>query len=226
MRITTSLAFVAATMFAAWTSSLSAQDATPTFEELVANAPPIHKVEEDWEFLVNNPDPNLDIPQIVTVFGPTDASFDTHTVFEINHGTLPSFGQGGMQLQVWWGEYLIGYQSQQAPTELNHEGEVVSYTTLTRIFNDGSNILSMGVKNGVSTTWGAFGSDETLRVFLFTERTDLNPYDPNNSIVNSRVTYGSNRIQYFKRKAIRFYDANGDLYAEDTTERFVYQLAQ
>ena len=221
MRIRTTFALVAATSFVAWTSSLPAQ----TFEELLADAPPIYRVEEDWELQVVNPDPSLDIPQIVTVFGPTDAAFDTHVVFELNHGTLPSFGQGGMQLQVWWADYLIGYQSQQAPTELSNDNEVISYTTSTRIWNDGSQHLSMGVKNGVSSTWGDFGGNGSLRIWLFTERTDLNPYDPNNSIKNSRVTYGSNRVQYFKRKAIRFYDANLDLYAEDNSEYFVHQLA-
>lgn len=54
-------------------NSASAQ----SFQELVENAPPIHRVEEDWEMLIVNPDPNFNIPQIATVFGPTNAAFDT-----------------------------------------------------------------------------------------------------------------------------------------------------
>ena len=212
---------VSAVAFMLTATTASAQ----TFEELLANAPPIHRVEEDWELQVNNPDPNLDLPQIVTVFGPTNAAFDTHTIFELNHGTLPGFGEGGMQLQVWWSDYLVGYLSQQAPVEFNTQDEVVSYTTVTALEQANGQHLTMAVKNGTSTTYGTFGNNNSLKVWLFTERNDLNPYDPNNSIENSRVTFGSNHVQYFKRKAIRFYDANGDLYAESTTERFVHQLA-
>jgi len=157
-------------------SSASAQ----TLEEQLENAPPIHKVEEDWELVVADPDPLLNIPQIVTVFGPTNAFFDTHTVFELNHGTLPSFGEGGMQLQVWHGNYLVGYQHQQAPTELNTVNELVKYTTVTEIHG---NYLDMSVENGTSTTFGTFGINNSLKVRLYTYRNDLNPYEPNNSFL-------------------------------------------
>ncbi len=192
-----------------------------TFQELVENAPPIHRVEEDWEMLVVNPDPNFNIPQVVTVFGPTNAAFDTHTVYEMNHGTLPSFGEGGMQLQVWYGDSLIGYQQQKAPTELNIPNEKIRYTTATALVNS---YLVMEVKNGTSQSFGTFAEPGILRASLYTQRTDLNPYQPSNSIDNSRVTFGANRVSYFKRTAIRFYDAAGVLYAEENVDRFVHQL--
>ena len=198
-------------------NSASAQ----TLAEQLENAPPIHKVEEDWELVVANPDPLLDIPQIVTVFGPTNAWFDTHTVFELNHGTLPSFGEGGMQLQVWYGDWLVGYHRQQAPTELSTSNELIKYTTVTAIRGE---FLDMEVVNGSSTTFGEFGVDSAMKVRLYTNRNDLNPYEPNNSILHSRVTFGANRVSYFKRTAIRVYEVNGDLYAQDENDTFVYQL--
>ena len=180
----------------------SSTQAQSTIEEMLANAPPIIRVEEDWEFIVGDPLPELDCPQICTVFGPTDARFGTHVVFELNHGTLPSFGQGGMQLQVWWNEWLIGYKSQHAPAELAKNNERVSYTTVTQL-HDGH--LMMYIKNGLSDSWGEFGESGALFIKLLTSRDDLNPYDHNNSIRHSRVTYGANRVKRFRRKAIRFY---------------------
>lgn len=197
--------------------------AQQTLEEQLENAPSIRKVEEDWEVLIADPDPTLDIPQIVTVFGPTNAFFDTHTVFELNHGTLPSFGEGGMQLQVWYGDYLVGYLRQQAPTELSTPGEIIRYTTVTRVTND---YLEMAVKNGTSTTYGSFGNDGSLRARLYSYRNNLNPYEPNNSINHSRVTFGANRVTYFKRKAIRFYGNDGELFLEENADRFVHQLSE
>ncbi|WP_417850534.1 hypothetical protein [Thalassoglobus sp.] len=195
--------------------------AEQTFEELIADAPPIHRVEEDWEFVVANPDPTLDIPQVVTVFGPTNASFDTHTVFELNHGTLPSFGEGGMQLQVWFSDYLLGYYRHQAPTEFSTINEKVTYTTATSI---NGRYLHMEVINGNSITFGTFGTDNSLRARLYTNRDDLNPYHPNNSVKHSRVTFGANRVSYFRRNEIRFYDADGNLYAKSEDDVYIHLL--
>jgi hypothetical protein len=185
-------------------------------------APPIIKVEEDWEVVIGEPDTNLDLPQIVTVFGPTDASFGTHTVFELNHCTLPDFTRGGMQIQVWWGEELIGYKQQHSPVQLEIPGETIRYTTVTTL---GGNVIRMRIENGTSETWGDFGGGNLMLVELATTRNDLNPYDPNNSVKHSRVTFGSNRVNWFVRRSIRFYSSDG-LYLEDDTPAYVHKLAE
>ena len=79
----------------------------------------------------------------------------------------------------------------------------------------------MAVIDGSSETFGAFGDTGGLTLALFTTRHDLNPYDPENSIRYSRVTFGANRVGYFKRTAIRFYAEDG-LYLSDVTQRFVH----
>jgi hypothetical protein len=206
-------------------STLSAQDqpdsGSSTLSELLANAPPIIRVEEDWEVLVAEPDSANDSPQIVTVFGPTDASWGTHAVFELNHGTLPDFGEGGMQLQAWYQNLQVGYKGQFAPAELEIAGEIVRFTTVTRLSNFN---LVLEIRNGQSATWGSFGNTSFLRLRLLTARTDLNPYDPDNSLRHSRVTFGANRVNRFVRKEIRFYSSEG-LYAADATPRYVHRLA-
>lgn len=195
--------------------------AAQTTAEKLASAPPIVRVEEDWEVLVADPDPNVDVPQIVTVFGPTNSNFGTHVVFELNHGTLPSYAAGGMQLQVWWGSLLMGYQSQRAPTELNLANELIRFTTVTRLKDD---TLKMSIINGTSQTWGNFGGTSSLAVSLSTNRDDLNPYDPDNSLQQSRVTFGANRVSHFCRNSIRFYSADG-LFLQDDTVQYVHRLA-
>lgn len=201
------------------------QPTTQTLEEVLSGAPPIMRVEEDWEVLVADPDPTLDVPQIVTVFGPTDPAFGTYVLFEMNHGTLPSYGRGGMQLQVWWTDYLIGYLSQYAPTQLSTANETVTFTTVTRLHDTK---LRMYVINGNSTTWGQFGSNNALYIWLASDRTDLNPYDADSSINNSRVTFGANRVDHYCRKEIRFYNLDGSsevLYVADSAVKYVHRLA-
>lgn len=197
--------------------------AEQTLEDLLVNAPRIHRVEEDWELKVSSPDPQYHIPQIVTVFGPTNAHFDTHAVFELNHGTMPSFAQGGMQLQVWYGSWLTGYQSRLSPTQLATPNEIIKYTTSTAISGE---YLVLRVHQGQSATFGNFGGEGTLRIRMFTLRRDLNPYEPGNSLRHSRVTFGANRVSYFRRNAIRVYDDQGNLFAQDNTPRYVHQLTE
>lgn len=192
-----------------------------SLEEQLENAPPIVRVEEDWEVVIGDPDPEADLPQVVTVFGPTNAFFGTHTVFELNHGTLPSFVAGGMQIQVWWGESLVGYKQQNQPVQLAIAGEIVRYTTVTELSN---HVLKMRVVNGTSETWGGFGGGSLMLVELISLRSDLNPYDPYNSINHSRVTFGANRVNRFLRREIRFYSAEG-LYLQDQTPTYVHKLA-
>lgn len=221
MEITMRISFLCAQALCIVCATAPIANAELTLEEILQGAPPILRVEEDWEVLVATPDPNSDIPQIVTVFGPTNAYFDTHTLFELNHGTLPGFGEGGMQLQVWYGDWLVGYLRQQAPVELAIPNEKIRYTTVTAINGD---FLDMAIINGTSSTFGQFGQDNSLRARLYTSRTHLNPYKPNNSITHSRVTFGANRVSYFKRTAIRVFIANNELYVESNTDTFVHQL--
>lgn len=184
----------------------------------------IIRIEEDWVLDIADPDPAADCPQIVTVFGPGDPSRGTHAIFELNHGTLPEFSEGGMQLQVWFGEYLIGYKRQHAPAELYVAVERLTYTTVTQVLN---RRVALFVTNGHSATWGDFGdtSTTTLKVELDTWRTALNDWDSEGPIRHSRVSYGANRVNQFLRKEVRYYTAAG-LHYTDTTERYVHRLAE
>ncbi|MCA9079022.1 MAG: hypothetical protein KDA58_00625, partial [Planctomycetaceae bacterium] len=120
---------------------------------------------------------------------------------------------------------LVGYRAQRAPTELQFENELVTYTTVTRLTN---NYLIMEVINGDSVTFGKFGDTGMLFERLYTFRDDLNPYDPGNSIRHSRVTFGANRVTRFVRRSIRFYEKKDnqlELYCEDNTPAYVHRLA-
>lgn len=183
----------------------------------------IIRVEEDWVLDIADPDPAADCPQVVTVFGPSDPVYGTHCLFELNHGTMPDFVEGGMQLQVWWGDYLVGYKQQHAPTEFYVAIERVTYTTVTRIDINGD--LDMYVKNGQSVTWGTFGESAALWIELATSRTNLNDYDAENSVQHSKVSYGANRVNRFVRKEVRYYTAIG-LHHTDATERVIHELAE
>lgn len=186
--------------------------------QLDAQSSTVVRVEEEWEVQIASPDALLDLPQIVTVFGPDDPETGVHAVFELNHGTLPSFGEGGMQLQYWDGDALRGYKRQKAPTEFATAGETVKFTTVTEI-DHGDLVLS--VTQGTSQTFGTFGDEYSLRIRVNSALTNLNGMDLESSIRHSRVTYGANHVSRFRRNRVRMFDAEGDVVATDTTVRDV-----
>ncbi len=196
--------------FAAGTA-LRAQEPSP---------PEIKRIEEDWYILVGDPDPEIDAPQIVTVFGPTNPKTGIHSIFELNHGTQPDYSEGGMQLQCWYANSLVGYRRQHAPAELYIANEVITFTTAFEIVY-GYQLL-MEVIEGRSDSWGEFGGTRSLRHSVESNLGNLNDFDPADSIKNSRVTFGSNRVKIYKRKEIRYFTEAG-LDHTDTTETIVEQ---
>jgi len=184
----------------------------------------IIQIEQDWMLDIADPDPVADCPQIVTVFGAADPRYYTHAVFELNHGTQPEYAQGGMQLQVWRGDVLRGYQWQRAPAELNAAIERLTYTTVMEL---GDGRQKLYVKDGHSITWGDFGDTgaESLRIELTSGRQNYNDWDRSSSIQHSRVAYGANRVNKYVRTAIRYYTAEG-LHYTDTSDDYVHRLAE
>ena len=187
-----------------------------------ASASDILRVEEDWYIKIGDPDPAIDAPQIVTIFGPVDPITGTHAILELNHGTQPDFAEGGMQLQCWHANSLVGYRSQHAPAELSVVDEVIKFTTAVEIDLTGTDRVIMEVINGTSTSWGTFGGTRSLRLGLPTPMNDLNSFNPAHSIANSRVTFGGNRVIVYKRTAIRYFRSAG-LYQTVTAETIVEQ---
>lgn len=179
-----------------------------------ANTTDIIRVEQDWRLVIGDPAPDVDAPQIVTIFGPRDPLMGLHAVYEINHSTMPDYSEGGMQLQAWSANNLVGYKSQFAPAELSVTDEVITYTTAVEVLTTGR--VLMEVVKGVSATWGDFDGDRALRLRIESDIQDLNDWDPLHSIQNSRIGYGANRIVMFKRTEIRYYNQSG--LANTTTE--------
>jgi hypothetical protein len=213
--------FVALSALALWSNVARATDPDP--DNPLAGVD-IIKIEQDWMLDIADPDPVADCPQIVTVFGAADPRYYTHAVFELNHGTQPDYAQGGMQLQVWRGDVLRGYQWQHAPAELNAAIERLTYTTVMEL---GDGRQKLYVKDGHSITWGDFGDSESasLKIELTTYRTNYNDWDRWSSIRHSRVAYGANRVNKYVRTAIRYYTEEG-LHYTDTSDDYVHRLTE
>jgi hypothetical protein len=179
----------------------------------------VAKIEEDWELVLNQPEADNAAPQVTIVNSPVDHVDGVYATLELNHGSLPEFSPGGLQLQVWSGEDWLTVRDH-ADSTLHETDEVVAWTQKMWLQ---SGKVNFKVDNGTSSSWGSFGGNDNIKLSLSTSLSDLNGYSPDVSKSNSGIGYGAQRVQSLVLKRVRYYDASGQLLLEDTTPRVVHQ---
>jgi hypothetical protein len=175
------------------------------------------RVEEDWELVVGDPDPEATAPQVTCVISPVEGLDGRYASIELNHQTQPDFASGGVHLQTWNGEESLGTRDSSQHGQLNQAGETVRWTQSMQL--DGS-ALKFAVA-GDSATWGHFGGEGQLQDTVSTTLSNLSGYHPSTSVANSGVGYASNRVTRLVLKEVRYYSAQG-LLTRDTAERVVF----
>jgi hypothetical protein len=178
--------------------------------------PAVVRVQEDWELVVGDASTQREAPQVLTVLSPSDTDDGVYGLFELNHQSLPSYQQGGMQLQVWSGDELVGFKDNARTDLLGQDGEVVTWTQEMSV--EHGNSLRFRILNGQSATWGEFAPEGTLYLNSGISLDNLNAYSPDFSVGRSGVSFGANRVQSLVLKRVRLYSSSG-LIAEDSTPR-------
>jgi len=98
-------------------------------------------------------------------------------------------------------------------------GEIVGWTQSMEL-DDG--VLVFEVTDGSSSTWGSFGGQGYLKIYMYTSLTNLNGYSPTVSVNNSGIGYAANRVQLLVLRRVRLITSTGEV-LEDTTARVVHQ---
>jgi hypothetical protein len=184
-------------------------------------AVPYDRIEEDWEIVVTEPDPDTHAPQLINVMSPTGDLSEDYGVLELNHCTQPEYVEGGLQLQFWSDEeYQLNYTPQPSLL-LAIPAETIRYTVAMSIENGH---LKFRVKNGSSTSWGNFGNDSFV-VSRPARRPNLSNYSTAVSTSKSRVAFAAHRVEKFSLKRVRYY-FNNELVKTDETVRQVHPPVQ
>jgi hypothetical protein len=182
-----------------------------------AFAQDVARVEEDWQLVVNQPDADLDGPQVTCVISPVTADV-AYCAFDINYHTQPDYSAGGLQLHLWNPSQPIITSNFAAGGMMQTADETVTWTQ-TMSVSDGA--ISFAIKNGQSTTWGNFDNSDQP-VTASTTATNLNNYDSNVSLDNSGVSFASNLVTSLTLTAVRWYAADGTLIRQNTTPQTVH----
>jgi hypothetical protein len=181
------------------------------------------RVEEDWELVLGGPDSNTCAPQVTTTMSPFADIYSTYFTLEINHRSSPSWTPGGISIHRWLGESRMSSYDRADRTVMCTDSETVTWTQ--SLFVDGTGFLTFKVFNGTSTTWGAFGYSNNVKLRMPWSDNHVNGYTPQVSAEQSGACYAGNRVVSLKIKTIRLTLSDGEVVV-DTTERIVHQLLQ
>ena len=185
----------------------------------IETSSPVVKVVEDWELVIDSPDPDSGGPQVACVTSPVGNVDSLHLAFELNHRTLPDYEIGGLQLQFWQGETVVAVAPALGCSCLSYPDETIRWTQVLSLNNDGE--LTCGVGGASSESWGNFAADGRLSVTLDTPLENLNSYSPDVAVDESGVSYAAHRVKSLVLKRVRYYLADGNV-LEDDTDRVIH----
>jgi hypothetical protein len=179
---------------------------------------PPDTVEEDWQVVIGSPN-SLEVgPQITTCMSPVSDDSTAFVAFDLNYIDYPAFQAGGLQVKVCSGDNVLS-SSSQGNALCDTAGETISWTQRMAVASDGT--VTYSVKNGQSTTWGQFGTDQGLGAVTFSAPSvSLETYDPDTSVAESGAGWQSNRVTSMQLLRVRYY-RNGQLVGTDTNVRSI-----
>ncbi|HEY1376343.1 MAG TPA: hypothetical protein VGF55_06090 [Gemmataceae bacterium] len=169
---------------------------------------PIVRIEQDWQLIVGSPDPNLCSPQLFIMLYP-ESGGSYSCQFLINYNDQPKFSAGGVQIQVWQdGTVLDGADNSPNQAILQNDGETVTFTLVMEIKNGK---LTFSAQNVSSPS---FGDISHLTTSVTYGPTDFSKYQTSDSVANSGILFGSNRVTSLTLQQVRKIDQSGNVTTE------------
>jgi hypothetical protein len=172
-------------------------------------APTLVRVEEDWSLLVTQPVADLASPQVSSQMSP-DPGQPEFCNFHLNSCDIPSFSQGGLQLQVWQDQSCLATATSDDRSVLATPDELITWTQYLKVEG---NVLVFGISAASSQTWGDF-SGGALQVVLPGAAPVLDNYSSEYSQQNSGITFGANRVASLVIVEVRKYYSDGSVKTE------------
>jgi hypothetical protein len=174
-------------------------------------------VEEDWELVLTEPDPEVVAPQVTCIMSPNNNLNDTYFAFEINHLTGPTFSPGGLHIHRYSGDWRLGTWSRDDRSVITTNNDTIRWTQSLRV---AFGRLTFEVQDGTSGTWGNFGFGH-FELDMGWGVPHINSYSPDVSLANSGIGYASNRVSSLKITRIKkTYDNLNTV--TDNTERVLF----
>jgi hypothetical protein len=171
---------------AAWTSTAC-----------TAEQAEIYKIEEDWEMVINEPDPANFSPQITFITSPSVNSNSVYFQLQLNYAADSQFSGGGFHVAAVQDAQMLDEARSETESPLAISGDHVRWTSVMAAVDHN---LFFAVKNGYSSEWGEFGGPDYLVKIL---------YHPQQSLDTVDVGFGANRIDSLTLLRVRAFYTDG-----------------
>jgi hypothetical protein len=177
---------------------------------------PVVRIEQDWVLTVAAPDADTASPQVATQMN-LDVYGESFAIFAINFQQVPSFWPGGMEIQLWDGSEVIDVDAF-AAYELSQDQESIRWTQVLEI-KEGR--VRFFIKEGSSTSFGEFGTT-SFSVDRPTSLQNLDQFKVEDTLKNSGVLLGANRVKKLSLVESRYFDAQNNL-RRDQEEKVIVE---
>lgn len=183
-------------------AALSAAPSTDAAE------PTVYRIEEDWEMVLNEPEPAIHSPQLTFFTLPNRDNANQYFQLQLNHAADEYFSGGGFQVAAVQSGTQVDYNRSGTYAPLSTDAQTVRWTTVMAVIN--SEFL-FAVKDGYGDDWGPFGGpDYLVRMSAGTE-ISLGSYSPETSLGMVDIGFGANRVASLVLKRVRLYQIDGQI---------------
>lgn len=175
-------------------------------QELLAEEPTVYKVEEDWEVVVNEPDPSNNSPQITFFTSPSYLSEETYFQLQLNYHAADSYSSGGFHVASVIDDQMVDEARSKTRKNLATNNDVIRWTSVMAVIG---NHALFAVRDGQGSEWGSFGGPDYLVRMVPSPVPDLSHYRYQQSLDAVDVGFGKNRVSQITLKAVRMFYTNG-----------------
>ncbi|WP_372721502.1 hypothetical protein [Novipirellula sp.] len=165
----------------------------------------IFKIEEDWEMVLNEPDPINHSPQVTFFTTPTDDP-SRYFQLQLNHAVDAQFSGGGFHVAAVENDHILDEARSETRVALSSDGDHVRWTSILATVEDQT---LFAIKNGHASQWGDFGGPDFLVRMNSDASLGLSQYHPQKSLDAVDIGFGANRVASITLLEVRVFYVDG-----------------
>jgi hypothetical protein len=163
-------------------------------------------VEEEWEMVLNEPEPAINSPQVAFFLYPAADQPECYFQLQMNYAAEDGYSSGGFRVGAFYHEQPIDEERSQVSQMLCWDNDRVRWTSAMAVFNGK---LMYALKDGYGYQWGAFGGPEYLVQMDDQDMHALDHYSPQTSLESVDIGFGANRVHSIRLKRVRLTYSDG-----------------
>ena len=171
-----------------------------------ADEPTVFLIEEDWEMVLNDPEPKTNSPQIAFFQYPDSSREDVYFQLQMNYAAEEGYSSGGFRVSAISQDRPSDEERSELTETLSMDGDRLTWTSAMAVYKGK---LMFAIKNGQGAQWGEFGGPEYLVEISKGGTNDLSGYDPMKSLASVDVGFGANRVSSIRLRTVRFIYTDG-----------------